>query len=60
MIILMIALMLFIPTSLLYVRFQLAQRSIAPSVERTARVARYDRALRVVVENRRSGGNEWL
>ena len=34
--------------------------SIAPSVERDARVARYDRALRVVVANRLSGGNEWL
>ena len=60
MIILMIVLMLFVPASVLYIRFQNTQRSIAPSVERDAKVARYDRALRVVVANRLSGGNEWL
>ena len=60
MIVLMIILVLFIPVSVLYVRLQLAKSSIAPSVERDARVARYDRALRILIDNRRSGGNEWL
>ena len=60
MIILMIILMLLIPTSVLYIRFHLAKSTIAPSVVRNARVARYDRALRAVVDNRRSGVGKWL
>ena len=60
MIILMFLLMLFIPASVLYMKLHLAKSTIAPPMARTAKVARYNRALRVVVANRLSGGNEWL
>lgn len=53
-------LILTIPALVLYMRFQLAKSTIAPPMARTAKVAQYDRALRVLVENRRSAGGEWL